>query len=390
MSNKAVYKRFNGTAWETYWFETTADMILETDTYKVLTASERAKIADNLTTFQTPTNYGSNAPNKIVKSGADGLIAPEQIKGGLPYLTINNPTFTGKLKGTTVEGSDNLTLQNANGGGKITLSDDGVEFYGAAYNFAGANLIVDGQIKGLVSPTDAADAATKAYVDNVSTAGLKVASNGPVKVATTENITLTGLQKIDGVDVVAEQRVLVWKQTTASQNGIYTVKSGAWVKDATDSVQGKLVFVETGNTHNDWLFVNTDGTVWAEFTKPDTITPGSGLSKTGTTLSISTSGVTNAMLAGSIASSKLANVTPVQTLTVQPAEVGAPVAASFETHMSNIYSIIKDLKGTNHWNSATQSMATIINTKNRTYTGTTDPSAGAQYNDGDLYFQTVV
>ena len=49
-----------------------------------------------------------------------------------------------------------------------------------------------------------------------------------VKVATTANITLSGLQTIDGVSLVQFDEVLVKNQTDAKQNGIYIVKSGAW------------------------------------------------------------------------------------------------------------------------------------------------------------------
>jgi len=55
-----------------------------------------------------------------------------------------------------------------------------------------------------------------------------------VLVATTANITLSGTQTIDGVAVVAGNRVLVKDQTTQSQNGIYVVASGAWTR-ATDA-----------------------------------------------------------------------------------------------------------------------------------------------------------
>jgi hypothetical protein len=54
------------------------------------------------------------------------------------------------------------------------------------------------------------------------------------RVATTANITLSGTQTIDGVAVVAGNRVLVKNQTTTSQNGIYVVATGAWTR-ATDS-----------------------------------------------------------------------------------------------------------------------------------------------------------
>ena len=43
----------------------------------------------------------------------------------------------------------------------------------------------------------------------------------PCRVATTANLTLSGTQTIDGVAVVADDRVLVKNQTTATQNGIY-------------------------------------------------------------------------------------------------------------------------------------------------------------------------
>ncbi|MDG0815091.1 tail fiber domain-containing protein [Bdellovibrio svalbardensis] len=54
-----------------------------------------------------------------------------------------------------------------------------------------------------------------------------------VRVATTANITLSGTQTIDGVSVIAGDRVLVKNQTTDSQNGVYVVAAGAWTR-ATD------------------------------------------------------------------------------------------------------------------------------------------------------------
>ena len=47
------------------------------------------------------------------------------------------------------------------------------------------------------------------------------------------DITLSGIQTIDGRVLVAGDRVLVKDQTTASQNGIYIVNAGAWTR-ATD------------------------------------------------------------------------------------------------------------------------------------------------------------
>lgn len=81
----------------------------------------------------------------------------------------------------------------------------------------------------------------------------------PVRVATTANITLSGLQTIDGVTVAVADRVLVKNQTDASENGIYTVSAGAWFRasDArfTRAIQkGTTVHVTEGTTHASQVF----------------------------------------------------------------------------------------------------------------------------------------
>ena len=58
-----------------------------------------------------------------------------------------------------------------------------------------------------------------------------------VLVATTGNIALNGVQTIDGVTVEAGDRVLVWKQDNAKDNGVYIVQAQAWKRadDADDN-----------------------------------------------------------------------------------------------------------------------------------------------------------
>ena len=73
-----------------------------------------------------------------------------------------------------------------------------------------------------------------------------------VHVATSQNITLSGLQIVDGLSVSLGDRVLVKSQTDASENGIYVASSGFWTRasDLTASditQQGNNVFVEDGN-----------------------------------------------------------------------------------------------------------------------------------------------
>jgi hypothetical protein len=79
-----------------------------------------------------------------------------------------------------------------------------------------------------------------------------------VNAATTANITLSGAQTIDGISCIAGYKVLVKNQSTASQNGVYTVATGAWIKVGQPdfvvaiggTLSGKLSFLlTTTNTY---------------------------------------------------------------------------------------------------------------------------------------------
>lgn len=80
----------------------------------------------------------------------------------------------------------------------------------------------------------------------------------PCVAATTANISLTGEQTIDGVAVVADDRVLVKDQTASTDNGIYVAAAGTWSRSTDwnhneDMVSGMLANV-TGGTLNDKLW----------------------------------------------------------------------------------------------------------------------------------------
>jgi hypothetical protein len=153
-----------------------------------------------------------------------------------------------------------------------------------------------------VDPTLATHLVTKQYVDNITT-GLDFKAS--VKAATTANIAaLSGEQTIDGVALVAGDRVLVKDQSTASQNGIYVVAVGVWSRssdaDNTPGIEitaGMYCFVEQGTTNADsgWV-LTTDGPItlgttslaFAQFTGLGQVTAGSGLTKNGSTISVAT------------------------------------------------------------------------------------------------------
>lgn len=103
---------------------------------------------------------------------------------------------------------------------------------------------------------------TSILIDRLDGLSSAAAIKGPCKVATTTNITLSGLQTIDGVSVVANDRVLVKSQTTGSQNGIYVADTGPWrrAKDFSrtkDVVTGTQVLVTHGTNANSMYAVAT-------------------------------------------------------------------------------------------------------------------------------------
>ena len=110
--------------------------------------------------------------------------------------------------------------------------------------------------------------ATRAYVDaKVQEEIYKLDSKQSVKVATTANIALTGLQSLDGIALVAGDRVLVKNQTLAKDNGLYVAAAGAWARaadaDGSPEVTSALLMsVEQGTTQADtsWQLV-TDGAI---------------------------------------------------------------------------------------------------------------------------------
>jgi hypothetical protein len=150
---------------------------------------------------------------------------------------------------------------------------------------------------GLGDPQGAQDAVTKAYVD-LTVQGLEPKQS--VRAASTANIaTLSGPMTLDGVALVAGDRVLVKDQTTASQNGIYVVAAGGWARSIDADVWGELVsayvFVESGTVNADMGYLSTvdpGGTLgttavtFVQFTAAGQILAGAGLTKSGNTLDV--------------------------------------------------------------------------------------------------------
>ena len=187
------------------------------------------------------------------------------------------------------------------------------------------------------TPTNSTDAATKAYADTIA-AGINwhnsvetataaalpntpTYSNGTSGVGATLTASANARLVMDGANVTTGDRVLVKNQADATQNGIYVVTAQGSVSvpyvltRASDHdnlidevIRGDAVYVANGSTNvnqgfiissegtgaNDKHVLGTDDMNWSQFTGAANITAGTGITKTGNTLSIGQSVATNA------------------------------------------------------------------------------------------------
>ncbi len=160
---------------------------------------------------------------------------------------------------------------------------------------------IDASSQKIVNLADGSSAADAATYGQLQSALRGLVWKQEVKAATTANITLSATQTIDGIALVAGDRVLVKDQSTATQNGIYVVAAGAWARatdldETAEFTNGVAVTVEQGTVNGDKAFVmSTDGAVTVGTTSLNFValggsgtsyTAGNGLNLSGATFSV--------------------------------------------------------------------------------------------------------
>lgn len=174
------------------------------------------------------------------------------------------------------------------------------------------------------TPVGSTDLVNKAYADSIA-AGLSVKpsvaaattaplpantyNNGQNGLGATLTATATGVLTVDGYTVALGDRILVMDEATASHNGIYACSTAGAVgvayvltratdNDTQQQFAGAFTFVEQGTVNTGAGFVvtgagppfniGTTAIVWSQFSGAGEIAAGTGLSKTGNTLALST------------------------------------------------------------------------------------------------------
>lgn len=416
---KAEYYRLNGSEWDLYYFKTTADLIAETADFKVLTGEERTKIADYLTTF--------NAANKLLQLDGSGKIPLELVpdieipeipempdmsdylhrSGGALMAGTGGRKITNikELQGASTEGTPS---------GDIIFNAKGVRVgsLGPGTNNTYVDLSNEGDIKvkglvdvqgnritGLAAPTDPSDAISKQWAEQMLVSGTHLVA--AVAAATTAQLPgLSGLKVVDGVSLVEGDRVLVKDQTPSTENGVYQVETGSWVKLIKDSDRGSLTYVLQGTVNKGSQFYTMDGSEWNMFSSARDYfaTPDRGLvvDETGRGFGIKDGGVKDAMIEGPIFFNKLGDIPVTATggnKTWEALETLFDGNQPLKQVIDGIVSAIGNIRGENfnafhNSDESIEGAYLLARTKSRVATGASLPPA-AGFDTGDVFLKSL-
>ena len=284
---------------------------------------------DNLTLAgNTVSSTNVNGNINVTANGTGSVIVGPSLQVGNVTVSGNDITATGAINLTpstavningTVLNVDNLsfannTISTTNANGSLTIAPNGTgellipAISGTSSDLAAATKIYVDNIASGLDPKPSSRLSTTAVltdtpVYNNGTSGVGATLTGATTGAVSDG---TGVGQIDGVTVVAGDRILVKDQANAAHNGIYVVTvlgngTTAYVltratdMDESTEIVSAFTFIEEGTTNADsgWVCTTdapvTMGTTlitFAQFSGAGQIIAGNGLAKTGNTLDV--------------------------------------------------------------------------------------------------------
>lgn len=277
-------------------------------------------------TLNSNTVSGANTVAKRDANGAIGNTATGVFNGFNANATTGAGVLSQTTTGIAISGNSDTgkagRFATANGSG-VTLESEntgtgdlfnGLNSSGMRFRVANNGLIQSRNLEGTGIRGLAADADGNIIIGSGSNDAFKPM----VRVATTTNIALSGLITVDGVTVVAGDRVLVKNQTTASQNGIYIASSGTWSRaddsDSATKLTGSTVTVMAGTINSGSLHIQTSPVVTLGTTAVNylqSFKAGTNIATSGNTISL----VTNPSIGAATATTATAKTNTTQVAT---------------------------------------------------------------------------
>ena len=301
-------------------------------TYNGVTVSlgSSGTITANTTNSLTFNNSGSGAASGTVFNGSTAYTISYNSVGASPLAGSTSLTTLGTI--TTGVWNGSAIANNYLANSSITIGTTSISLGASSLTLAGLTSIELTQ-----NPTTALQVATKQYVDTLVSSGityhtpvkyevpsgnLNATYNQPGGPGVGVGATLTNAGTLaafapDGPTASPGDRILIYNQTNAFENGVYTVTvvgdgSTAWVLTrATDADtyalknpnglgEGDAFFITSGNTGaGETYVVNTQGVItfgttainFVQVSASQVYSAGTGLTLTGTQFSISNTGV---------------------------------------------------------------------------------------------------
>lgn len=267
------------------------------------TSIQKADGSGGLTAAASGTDYAPATPGGTAILKANNAGGFSNAVSGTDYAPATSGTSLLKGNGSggfsnAVAGTDYAVATNGTSGQILTSNNAGG--FGTPLTLSTATDLGGGSTSDTTVPSQKA---VKTYVDTYAQ-GLDFKNS--VRVVVTTNGTLASAfangQSAGGVTLATGDRIVLAGQSTASQNGIYTVNaSGAPTRatdaDATGEISnGTVVYVEEGtNAGQIWVCSSTSATpwvpgssssTWTQFSGAADITATAPIKKTGNNLSL--------------------------------------------------------------------------------------------------------